>query len=102
MPTNKTIDELVDKIVDEALARADSQEDVVKRRRPKPFRYITDREEIKAELAKEEVTQFTVMKDKNAPTKILDDKLAVVGLGNVEAIENVIRRHEASRRFAEK
>ena len=101
MPTNKTIDELVDKIVDEALARAESQDDAVKKRRPKPFRYITDQEEIKAELAKEEITQFTVMRDKHTP-KILDDKFAVVGLGNVEAIENVIRRHEASRRFAEK
>ena len=101
MQTNKTIDELVDKLIDAALARSDPQEDVVKKRRPKPFRYITDQEEIKAELAKEEFAHFTVMKDKNAP-KILDEKLAIVGLGNVEAIENVIRRHEASRRFIEK
>jgi len=101
MPTDKTIDELVDKIVDEALARSESQEDVVKKRRPKPFRYITNQEEIKAELAKEEVAHFTVMKEQRT-LKIIDDRLAVVGLGDVEAIENVIRRHEASRRFIEK
>lgn len=101
MPTNKTIDELVDRIIDEALARAESQEDIVRKRRPKPFRYITNQEEIKAELAKEEVAHFTVMKEQHT-TKILDDKLAIVGLGDVEAIENVIRRHEASRRFIEK
>ena len=34
--------------------------------------------------------------------EIVEDKLAILGLGDVQAIENVIRKHEASRKFVEK
>jgi hypothetical protein len=31
--------------------------------------------------------------------KIVEDTMAIVGLGDVDAIESVIRKHEASRKF---
>ena len=96
MPPEETVDELVDKVIDEALTKAGKDIEDIKKKKPKPFRYITDREEIKAELAKE--TPISVMK-KSTTAKIVKDQLAIIGLGDVDTIENELRKHEASRRF---
>lgn len=98
MPTDEEIDKLVDRVIDEAITRAESRDEDVKKRKPKPFRYLTDEEEIQAELTKEESVPVTVMEESPA-AKIIEDKLAILGLGDVETIENVIKKHEASRRF---
>lgn len=100
MSAEETVDELVDKAIDEALARAGRDSEDIKKRKPKPFRYLTD-EEMKAELTPEETTPVSIMKESTA-AKIVEDELAILGLGDVETIENVIRRHEASRKFREK
>ena len=98
MPPDDEVDELVDKAIDEVIAKAESRDDEIKKRKPKPFRYLTDKEDIQAELAKDETSNLTVMKE--SPTAgIVDDKLAVLGLGDVETIENVIKKHQASRKF---
>lgn len=101
MSTEETVDELVDKAIDEALAKFDKDSEEIKKRKPKPFRYITGQEEIKAELTTEEETPVSVMKEPTT-AEIVEDKLAILGLGDVQAIENVIRKHEASRKFVEK
>ncbi len=100
MPAEEAVDELVDKAIDEALAKAGRDIGEIKKRRPQPFRYLTDQEEIQAELSPDE-TPATVMSE--SPTaKIVQDQLAILGLGDVDTIENVIRKHEASRKFKEK
>ncbi len=91
-------DELIDRAIDEALTRAESRDEEIKKRKPKPFRYLTDKEDIQAELTREETTPVSFMEDSPA-VKIVEDKLAVLGLGDVETIENVIRKHQASRKF---
>ena len=98
MPPDEEVDELVDRAIDEVIARAESRDEEIKKRKPKPFRYLTDKEDIQAELAKEETTPVSVMEESPA-AKIVEDKLAVLGLGDVETIENVIRKHQASRKF---
>jgi hypothetical protein len=35
-------------------------------------------------------------------TEIVEENLAVLGLGNIDVIENVIKRHEASKKIFEK
>ena len=100
MPDEETVDEMVDKLIDEALARSELDSEDVKKRKPKPFRYITDEKEIQAELASGPAP-VSVMTEKPV-ADIVEEKLAVLGLGDVEAIENVLRRHEASRKFREK
>jgi len=100
MSAEETVDELVDKAIDDALARADGDSEDIKKRKPKPFRYLTD-EEMKVELTPDETTPVSIMKEPTA-AKIVEDELAILGLGDVETIENVIRRHEASRKFREK
>ena len=96
MPTDKTIDELVDKAIDEALEKSDSEEEL-KKRRPKPFRYLK-KEEIEAELSSQEPESISVMKEPSTP-KIVEEKWAILGLGDIETIENVLRKHEASKKF---
>jgi hypothetical protein len=101
MSDEEKVDELVDKAIDEALARFGKNNDDIKERKPKPFRYLTEQDEIKAELSSFEKPPVSVMKDPSSP-EIFKENIAVLGLGNVEVIENVIKRHEASKKFAEK
>ena len=91
-------DELIGRAIDEVLAKAESRDEEIKKRKPKPFRYLTDKEDIEAELTKEETVPSTVMSQSPAAT-IVEDKLAVLGLGDVETIENVLKKHQASRKF---
>lgn len=97
MHSDETIEDLVDRTINEALVKHDIEDDELKRRKPKPFRYITDKDEMKAELDK--VATFSVMKAPNAPKVIDDSRLAILGLGDIQTIENVIRKHETSRKF---
>jgi len=101
MSAEETVDELVDKAIDEVLAKSEKDNEEIKKRKPKPFRYLTKEEEIKAELTPEVETPTSVMKEPTTP-KIVEDELAILGLGDVDIIENVIKRHEASRKFREK
>ena len=96
MPINKTIDELVDKAIDDYLEKSDTEEEI-KRRKPKPFRYLK-KEEIQAELSPEESAPISVMKEPTTP-QITDDDHAILGLGDLETIENVLKKHGASRKF---
>jgi len=97
MQSNETIEDLVDKTINEALQKQEIIDEEVKKRRPKPFRYITDKEEMKAEL--EKISTISVMKKNDSPRIFDDSKLAILGLGDLQAIENVIRKHEISKQF---
>lgn len=94
-PLNETIEELVDRLISGINDR-----DEIKKRKPKQpsFRYLRDKDEIKEVLSENQTPDFTVMK-KSEIIKIVDDHLAVIGLGNVETVENIIQRHQASRKF---
>ena len=100
MQSDETIEDLVDRTINEAMVKHVIEDDETKKRKPMPFRYLTDKEEMKAEL--EKVATFSVMKSPNAPKVIDESKLAILGLGDTQTIENVIRRHEISRKFREK
>ena len=98
MPTDKKIDELVDKAIDRALDSPDTDEEL-KRRRPKPFRYL-NKEESQTELSPKDLESVSVMKDTIEP-QIVKDNYAILGLGDIETIENVIKRHKASKKTME-
>jgi len=100
MPAEEAVDELVDKAIDEALAKAGRDIGEIKKKSPQPFRYLTNEEEIQAELSPEE-TPASAM-EVSPTVKMVQDQLAILGLGDVDTIENVIRKHEASRKFKEK
>ena len=96
MQSDETIEDLVDRTINEAMLKHEIEDEEVKKRRPKPFRYLTDKEEMKAEL--EKITTVSVMKLSTAP-KVVDDRLAILGLGDIQTIENVIKKHEISKKF---
>ena len=95
MATNNKIDEIVDKAIDEALENSDNDEEL-KKRRPKPFRYL-NKEEIQDELSPAEQVSFSVMKESAKP-QIVKDNYAILGLGDIETIENVLKKHKASKK----
>ena len=99
--SDETVNELVDKVIEEALTKSDKDSEDIKKRRPKPFRYLTNEEEIQAELTQEHLSPVSVMKD-SLSEGIPEENLAVLGLGDVVTIEKVIKRHEVSRKFKEK
>jgi hypothetical protein len=97
MAPEESIDQMVDKAIEEALIRSNKENDDIKKRRPKPFRYLRNPKEIQAELSSEEPS-VSIM-EKSPAAKIYDKKVAILGLGDVDTIENVIKRHQASRKF---
>jgi hypothetical protein len=99
MATRETIEELVDRAIDEVLSKQNGPGDDLKKRRPRPFRYLTG-EEAQIEL-ENQMQQFSVMKEDLSP-KILEDKFCVLGMGDISTIENVLKKHEASRLFKNK
>lgn len=94
MATRETIEELVDRAIDELLSKQDGPGDDLKKRRPRPFRYLTGKE-AQTELEKL-ATQSSVMKDEMRPN-IVDEKFCILGMGDVSTIENVLKKHEASK-----
>jgi len=100
MPSDETIEDLVDRTINEAMVKRNIEDDEVQKRKPKPFRYLTDKEEIKAEL--EKASTFSVMKSPNAPKVFDESRLTILGLGDTHTIESVIRKHEISRKFRER
>jgi len=94
-PLNETIEELVDRLI----SGIDDRDEIKKRKPKQPsFRYLTDEDEIKEVLTENQTPDASVMQ-KSPKIKIVDEQLAVIGLGNVEKIENIIQRHQASRKF---
>lgn len=75
----------------------DSDPDIEKRR-PKPFRYITTLDEGTEAAATNEKFPISVMTDEMTQSKKLHESvLTPVCLGDVSAIESVVRRHEGKR-----
>ena len=96
MPTKESIEELVDRTIDEILKNKGKPEDEIKKRQPKPFKYLSD-EEIQIELTNS-LSRFSVMKDDSRPN-IVDDRFCIIGLGDVETIENVLKKHSITKKF---
>lgn len=95
-----SMDTSIEELVDRLITTTDNEEDL-KRRKPKQpsFRYLRDKDEIQAALSENPLQDdVSVMKTRQV-LKIVDDNLAIVGIGNVEKIENIIQKHQASRKI---
>jgi len=89
---------LIEELVDRLVGIAETDEEIKKRKPKQPsFRYLTDKNEIKA-ILEEEDKNISVMKSATQP-KIVEDFMVITGLGDVETIENVLKRHQASHKF---
>jgi hypothetical protein len=83
--------------IDEPIDMAELGEDEIKKRRPKPFRYIDNEREIQEELEIDKTPQFTLMKVSDE-AKITMNEGRLANLENAEKIEGVIKKHEGNRR----
>ena len=98
-----TDEELVKKAIDEALERFEIRDEHIKRRKPQQpsFRYLSD-EESKAEIEKETIERVSIMTNPDTP-KVTVDNAFIMGMGgNMTIIENIVRKHQESRKFKEK
>lgn len=70
-----------------------SEKDDLEKRRPKPFRYVTNLSEI---YKGDELLSETVMTTKADATvkKLMQQFDSVVGIGDVSTIERVLQKHE--------
>ena len=99
MTDDETLKESNDKVINKASSKNDLAADEIKKRRPKPFRYLTDENEIKKEL--EEDQQKTVMRSLDQPN-ITVNQWQILGLGDMQTIESVIQKHQMNKKFKEK
>jgi len=83
--------------IDEPIDMAELGEDDIKKRRPKPFRYIDNEREVQEELEIDKTPQFTLMKVSDE-AKITMNEGRLANLENAEKIEDVIKKHEGNRR----
>jgi len=95
-----SIDTLVDEAIDDAIAKSERTDEELKKRKPKQpsFRYLTN-DEIKEELEKTDIERISVMKPANA-AKIVADDVFTLGIGgDIQTVEDIIKRHQTSRKF---
>jgi hypothetical protein len=98
-----TDNESIEKAVDEVLARFEISNEQINRRKPQQpsFRYLSP-DESKVELEKETIENVSVMTKPGTP-KVTVDNVFELGMGgDMNAIENIIRKHQESRKFKEK
>ncbi len=95
----------IEKKVDKALAEFEISDEHIKRRKPKhpSFRYLSPQES-KVEIEKETIENVSVMTNPKSPkVTIGDGDISVLGVGgDINAIENIIKKHQESRKFNEK
>ena len=83
--------------IDDPIDMTELGEDEIKKRRPKPFRYIDNEREIQEELEIDKTPQFTLMKVSDE-AKITMNEGRLANLENAEKIEDIIKKHEGIRR----
>jgi len=83
--------------IDESIDMAERGEEDIKKRRPKPFRYINNEHDMQEELQIDKTPQFTLMK-KSDGAEITMNEERLANLENAEKIEDIIKKHEGIRR----
>ena len=98
-----TDEDSIERKVDEVLERFEISDEHIDRRKPQQpsFRYLSP-DESKEELEKETIENVSVMTKPDTP-KVTVDNVFVLGMGgDINAIEDIIRKHQESRKFIEK
>ena len=83
--------------IDEPIDTAELGEDEIKKRRPKPFRYIDNERDTQEELEIDKTPQFTLMRTSDE-TEITMNEERLANLENAGKIEDIIKKHEGIRR----
>ena len=69
----------------------------IEKRKPKPFRYISDINELNEELSNT-LTKQTVMVDEKTTSKKLRENFEnTLGVGDIDIVEQVLKKHKNKR-----
>ena len=69
----------------------------IEKRKPKPFRYISDINEINEELTNS-ITKQTIMVDEKTTSKKLRENFEnTLGVGDIDIVEQVLNKHKNKR-----
>jgi len=91
-----SIDDLVDKILAKHKTEETGEEKIDIE---KPFRYITDEDEIKQELKTDKPEPVSVMTFNTGLKQLdIDQGLFTMALGDLDKIENILKKHEHIRK----
>lgn len=73
--------------------------DDIEQRRPKPFRYVTDEDQITFERVPDDYIPCSIMSDdRTATTDMLAKTFeTTLGIGDMKTVEQVLKRHERQR-----
>ena len=98
-----TDEDSIERKVDEVLERFEISDEHIDRRKPQQpsFRYLSP-DESKVELEKETIEQVSVMTKSGTPMVTVDDVFVLGMGGDMNAVENIIKKHQETRKFKEK
>ena len=83
--------------IDKTIDIAENGEDDINKRKPKPFRYVANMDEIQKELETDKTIDLSVMKT-SRKTKIKMNEEHLASLENAGKIEDILKKHEEIRR----
>ncbi|MEA3458375.1 MAG: hypothetical protein U9R21_06815 [Candidatus Thermoplasmatota archaeon] len=88
--------------IDEPIDTAEQSKDDMEKRKPKPFRYVTDEHNAEDNPTMEEEAPFTVMKTEKRSAIFNTGNPAILGNAeNAEMIEDIIKKHRETRKSDE-
>lgn len=71
----------------------DSNEDIEKRK-PKPFRYITDLKEINDNLESNQIEDTVMTDEKTTSEHLIKHFESAIGVGDIDVVEQVVKKHK--------
>jgi hypothetical protein len=81
--------------IDEPIDTVEQNKDDMEKRKPKPFRYVTDEHNAEDKPTMDEEVPFTVMKTEKGNAIFNTRNLAILGNAeNAEMIEDIIKKHK--------
>ena len=72
-------------------------EDEIEKRKPKPFRYVSNMDEIVNNDSETIINKSVMTDEQTTSKKLLEQFESTVGVGDIDTIEQVLRKHEQKR-----
>jgi len=69
----------------------------IEKRKPKPFRYITDLKEINEEHHDSQLPETVMTDEKTTSEQLIKHFESAIGVGDIEIVEKVLKKHKIKR-----
>ena len=95
------VDESIDEIIDKAIRKIEIDDSEIKKRKPKPFRYIKKEENKNFKSLDDETVPYTIMKSSNKKSNMIING-CLTNWNNELKIDNIIKNHKEVIKHREK